>query len=162
MNVKFAIAAVPVFGVVVLGYAYIRGHPPLTPQFVQTCEKAIEERLVVPSTYQRIGVDESRRTITFAEFFADPFRAVPESTRNAMVQRARVLPVQYVALIEYQAQDSIGAIIRERATCTFNSLEGTDAPTRTLWVKIDSEFNFEWSKRQPNAADLQRRMRENM
>ena len=59
MKVKFAIAAVPVFGVVVLGYAYIRGYPPVTSQFVQTCEKAIKERLVVPPTYQRIGVDES-------------------------------------------------------------------------------------------------------
>ena len=162
MKVKLAIAAVLVFGVVVLGYAYIRGYPPFTSQSVQTCEKAIKERLVVPSTYQRIDVDESRRTITFAEFFADPFRAVPESTRNAMVQAARVLPVQYVALIDYQAQDSIGAIIRERATCTFNSLDGSDAPTRTYWVKIDSEYNMEWAKRQPNAANLQQRMLENM
>jgi hypothetical protein len=161
MKAKLAIVAVPVFCAVVLGYAYIRGYPPFTSQFVQTCEKAIKERLMVPPTYQRIGVDESRRTITFAEFFADPFRDVPESSRNAMVQRARVLPVQYVALIDYQAQDSIGAIIRERATCTFNSLEGTDAPTRTYWVKIDSEFNVEWAKRQPNAASLQRRMLEN-
>jgi hypothetical protein len=79
-----------------------------------------------------------------------------------MIQAARVPPVQYVALIDYQAQDLIGAIIRERAICTFNSLEGTDAPTRTYWVKIDGEFNFDWSKRQPNAANLQRRMRENL
>ena len=158
MKVKLAIAAVTVFGVVVLGYAYIGGYPPLTSQFVQTCEKAIKERLVVPPTYQRIGVDESRRTITFAEFFAVPFRAVPESTRNAMVQRARVLPVQYVALIEYQAQDSIGAIIRERATCTFNSLQGNDAPTSPSWVKIDGEYNIEWVKRQPNARAFLKRV----
>jgi hypothetical protein len=142
MKVKPAIAAVLVFGVVVLGYAYIRSYPPFTSQSV------------------RIGVDESRRTITFAEFFADPFRAVPESTRNAMVQAARVPPVEYVALIDYQAQDSVGAIIRERATCSYYSLEGRDAPTRTYWVKIDSEYNMEWAKRQP--ANLQRRMLENM
>lgn len=162
MKVKLALATVMVFGTVALGYAYIRGYPPFTSQYVQTCEKAIKERLVAPSAYQRIGVDESRRTITFAEFFADPFRAVPESNRNAMVQAARVPPVQYVALIDYQAQDSIGAIIRERATCTFNSLDGSDAPTRTYWVKINSEYNMEWAKRQPNAANLQRSMLENM
>src|SRR5712664_92972 len=154
MKAKLAIAAFLVFGVVVLGYAYVRGYPPFTSQSVQTCEKAIKERLVVPSTYQRIGVDESRRTITFDEFFADPLRAVPESTRKAMIQAARVLPVQYVALIDYQAQDSIGAIIRERASCTFNSLNGSDAPTRTYWVKIDGEYNREWAPRQPNAATL--------
>src|SRR6478752_7452398 len=114
--------------------AYIRGYPPFTSQSVQTCEKAIKERLGVPSTYQRIAVDESKATITFAEFFADPLRAVPESSRNVMVQTARVPPVQYVALIDYQAQDPIGAIIRERATCTFISLTGNDAPTRTYWV----------------------------
>jgi hypothetical protein len=162
MKVKPAIAAVLVFSVVILGYAYIRSYPPFTSQSVQTCEEAIKERLAVPSTYQRIGVDESRRTITFAEFFADPFRAVPDSTRNAMVQTARVPPVQYVALIDYQAQDSVGAIIREKTTCTYYSLTGSDAPTRTYWVKIDSEYNMEWAKRQPNAANLQRRMLENM
>ena len=98
----------------------------------------------------------------FDEFFTDPMRAVPEPVRKSMIQAARVPPVQYVALIDYQAQDFIGADIRERAICTFNSLEGTDAPTRTYWVKIDGELNFDWSKRQPNAANLQRRMRENL
>ena len=56
MKVKLAIAAVSIFGAIVLGYAYIHGYPPLTSQFVQTCEKAVQERLAVPSTYQRIGV----------------------------------------------------------------------------------------------------------
>jgi hypothetical protein len=112
MNTKLAIAAVLVFGVVVLSHAYVRGYPPFTSQFVQTCEKAIKERLVVPSTYQRIDVDESKRTIRYDEFFTDPLRAVSEASRKAMVQVARVPPAQFVALIGYQAQDSIGAVIR--------------------------------------------------
>src|SRR5262245_10983269 len=115
MKTKLAIAASLVFGVVVLGHAYVRGYPPFTSRFVQTSKNAIKERLVVPSTYQRIGVDDSRRAITFDEFFTNPIRAVPEAARKAMVRVARVPPVQYVALIDYQAQDSIGAIIRERA-----------------------------------------------
>jgi hypothetical protein len=158
MKAKFAIAAFLVFGVVVLGYTYVRGYSPFTSQFGQTCERAIKERLVVPSTYQRIAVDESRRTMTFDEFFTDPLRAVSEGTRKAMVQHARVPPVQYVALIDYQAQDSIGAIIRERATCTFNSLDGSDAPFRTYWVIIDGEHNMKWAARQPSAATLLRRL----
>jgi hypothetical protein len=162
MKAKLTIAAFLLFGVVVLGNAYVRGYPPFTSQFVQTCGEAIKERLVVPSTYQRIGVDESRRTITFDEFFTDPIRAVSEATRKAMVQVARVPPVQYVALIDYQAQDSIGAILRERATCTFNSLDGSDAPTRTYWVTIDGEHNMEWATRQPNAATLLRRLLEHL
>ncbi len=161
MNAKLAIAAVLVLGVVVLCYAYVRGFSPFTSQFVQTCEKAIKERLAVPSTYQRLDADESRRTIAWDEFFKEPERSVSEATRKAMIQDARVSPVQYVALIDYQAQDSIGAIIRKRATCTFNSLGGSDGPTRTYWVKIDGEHNIEWVKRQPNAATLQRRLLEN-
>ena len=160
MKAKLVIAAFLVFGVVVLGYADVRGYPPFTSQFVQTCEKAIKERLALPSTYQRIGVDESRRTITFDEFFTDSLRAASEPTRKAMVQVARVPPVQYVAVIDYQAQDSIGAIIRETTTCTFNSLEGDDAPSRTYWVKIDGKHNMEWAARQPNAATLLRRLLE--
>jgi hypothetical protein len=63
MKVKLAIAAVSIFGAIVLGYAYIRG-------YLSICAgEAVQERLAVPSTYQRIGVDESRRTLTFDEFF---------------------------------------------------------------------------------------------
>ena len=113
---------------------------------------------MVPSTYERIGVDESRKTITFDEFFTDPLRAVSEVTKKAMVQGARLPPVQYVALIDYQAQDSVGAIIRERATCTFNSLDGSETPARTYWVQIDGEHNGAWAARQPNAVTLLRRL----
>ena len=162
MKTKLVIAAFLAVGVVVLGHAYARHYPPFASQFVLTCEKAIEERLVVPPTYQRIGVDESRSVITFDEFFTDPMRAVSEPTRKAMVQAARVPPVQYVALIDYQAHDFIGALIRERATCTFNSLDGSDAPTRPYLVKIDGEYNMEWAARQPNAATLQRRLVEHL
>ncbi|MCK1363018.1 hypothetical protein [Bradyrhizobium sp. 62] len=162
MKIKLAIATFPVLGVAVLGYAYVHGYPPFTSQFVQTCETAIQERLAVPSTYQRIDLDDSRRTIPWDEFFAEPERAVPESTRSFMMQAARHPPVQYVALINYQAQDSIGAIIRERASCTFNSLDGSDAPTRTFWVKINGERNLEWAARQPNAATLHQRLLKNM
>jgi hypothetical protein len=76
MKAKFAIVAFLVFGLVVLGYAYVRGYSPFTSQFVQTCEKAIKERLAVSSTYQRIGADESRRTMAWDEFFAEPERSV--------------------------------------------------------------------------------------
>ncbi|MHB0771325.1 hypothetical protein [Bradyrhizobium sp. 5.13L] len=113
MKIKLAIAAFLVLGVAVLGYAHVRGYPPFTSQFVQTCEKAIQERLAVPSTYQRIGLDDSRRSITWDEFFAEPERAVAEATRKVMIQTAKKPPVQYIALIDYQAQDSIGAIIRK-------------------------------------------------
>ncbi|MCA1512502.1 hypothetical protein [Bradyrhizobium sp. NBAIM01] len=162
MKIKPAIAAFAVLGVAVLGYAYVRSYPPFTSQFVQTCEKAIQERLTDPSTYQRIDLEDSRRTITWDEFFAEPERAVPESTRRFMMQSARHQPVQYEAVIDYQAQDSVGAIMRERASCTFNSLTGSDAPTRTFWVKIDGERNLEWAARQPNAATLHRRLLKNL
>ena len=158
MKAKLAIVAFLVLGVVVLRYAYVRGYPPFTSQFVRTCENAIKQRLAVPSTYHGIGVEESRRTTTFDEFFTDRYRAVSEPSRNAMIRVARVPPVEYVALIEYQAQSFVGAVIRERATCTFNSLEGTDAPTRTYWVMIDGEYNTAWAARQPNAAALQLRV----
>ena len=159
MKAKLVIAALLVVGVVVfLRFAYVLGYPPSTSQFVQTCERAVKQRLAVPSTYQGIAVDESRKPITFDEFFTDPMRDVPESVRKSMVRTARGPPVQYVALIDYQAQDFIGAIIRERATCTFNSLNGSDAPTRTYWVKIDGEYNSAWAARQPNAATVQLRV----
>jgi hypothetical protein len=160
MRVRFTIAAFLVFGLVVFGYAHVRGYSPFTSQFVRTCEKAIKERLTVPSTYQSISTDESRITIAWDEFFAEPERSVSAVTRKAMIQVAKGPPVQYVALVNYQAQDTMGAIIRESATCTFNSLDGSDAPDLTAWVKIDGEHNMKWAARQPNAAILQRRLLE--
>jgi hypothetical protein len=157
MKAKLVIAVILVLGAAVLGYAYVHSSLPFPSQFVRTCETAIKQRLVVPSTYQRIGLDGSRRTITFDEFFTDPARAVPESTQKAMIKVARVPPVQYVALIDYQAQDTIGAIIRERATCTFNSLQGDDAPTRAYWVNIDGERNTAWAARLPQLDPARRR-----
>ena len=73
-----------------------------------------------------------------------------------------MLPVQLVARIDYQAQDPVGAIIQENVTCTFNSLEGDDAPTRPYWVKIDGEYNRTWAARQPEAAAFMRRLLEHM
>ncbi|UFZ06239.1 hypothetical protein LQG66_08055 [Bradyrhizobium ontarionense] len=159
MRIKPAIAAVVVSGLVV-GYAYLRDHPSLTSQLVQTCEKTIMERLAVPSTYQRQSVDASAREVSWDEFFAEPERSVSDSTRKAMIQAARLPPVQFIALIAYQAQDSTGAIIRESATCTFNSLDGSDAPSATAFMKIDGERNVQWAARQPNAATLQRGLRQ--
>ncbi|MCA1527486.1 hypothetical protein [Bradyrhizobium yuanmingense] len=132
MKIKPAIAAFAVLGVAVLGYAYVRSYPPFTSQFVQTCEKAIQERLTDPSTYQRIDLEDSRRTITWDEFFAEPERAVPESTRRFMMQSARHQPVQYEAVIDYQAQDSVGAIMRERASCTLHSTRSLEAMRRLV------------------------------
>ena len=56
-----------------------------------------------------------------------------------------------------KAQSFVGAI-RERATCTFYSVEGDAAPTRAHWVKIDGEYNMAWAARQPNAAAVQLRV----
>ncbi|MBR0751389.1 hypothetical protein JQ604_04260 [Bradyrhizobium jicamae] len=160
MKAKLAIAAVSVASVTLLGYAYVHSCPPFTSQFVQTCDRAVKQRLAVPSSYQRTGLEESRREITFDEFFADPLRAVSEAAQKAMIGIARVPPVQYVAVIDYEAQESKGASIRERAACTFNSLDGTDAPTRTYWVKIDGEYNLVWAARERKDAMFDRRWRE--
>jgi len=156
MNIKVAGSLLLIFGMAVLGYAYMGGKTPFTSQFVQTCDRAIKERLAVPASYERRGAEESRKTITFDEFFTDPLRAVSEPTRKSMARSARSPPVRNVALIDYQAQDSVGAIIRERATCIFNSLDGTDMPAHTYWVQIDGEYNVAWAARQPNAAIIAR------
>lgn len=156
MKAKLAIAAVLIIGVV--GYAYVHSYPPFASQFLLICDKGIKQRLADPSTYQRIGADESKRTISFDEFFTDPIRAASEETKKILVQDARFSPVQRVAIIDYQIQDSIGAIIRESATCTFNSIDGTDAPHRGYLVKIDGEYNMDWAARQRNSDIIIRRL----
>jgi hypothetical protein len=106
-----------------------------------------------------VGGVKSRRTITFDEYFTG-ITAYSEAVRKAMIQAARMQPTQFVALIEYEALDSLGAPLRTTATCTFNSLEGDDAPSRSYWVVLDGERNVEWAARQANASTLLRRLLE--
>lgn len=158
MNAKFAVPVFLLACFVALRFAYTHGYAPFTSQFVKTCETATKDRLVDPSSYQRIGVEESRKTISWDEFFAEPARAVSKEVQQAMIRVARVQPVQYIATIDYRGQDPAGALIQERATCTFNSLQGDDAPTSTDWVKVDGEYNIAWAKRQPNARTFLKRV----
>ncbi len=158
MKAKFAVPALLLLCFVALRYAYMQGYPPFTSQFVKTCEVGVQDRLFDPSSYQRIGAEESRRTIAWDEFFAEPMRAVSKDVQQAMIRVARRPPVQYLAVIDFRGQDPAGALMQERATCTFNSLQGDDAPTSPSWVKIDGEYNIEWVKRQPNARHYLRRV----
>ncbi len=70
-------------------------------------------------------------------------------------------PEVYTALVDYQAQDAIGAIIRERAPCTFNSLDGTDVPTRRYQAMVDGEHNSDWAARLPRSDTRLRHLLEN-
>jgi len=158
MKAKFAVPALLLVGFVALRYAYTHGYPPFTSQFVKTCETGVQDRLVDPSSYQRIGVEESRKDISWAEFFAEPMRAVSEDVQKAMIRVARRPPVQYLAVIDYRGQDPAGALMQGQATCTFNSLQGDDAPTSTSWVKIDGEYNIAWVNKQPNAKAFLKRV----
>ena len=158
MKAKFAVPALLLLCFVALRFAYKHGYPPFTPQFVKTCEVGVQDRLVDPSSYQRISVEESRKTISWDEFFAEPMRAVTKEVQEVMIRGARRPPVQYLAVIDYRGQDPAGALMQERATCTFNSLQGNDAPTSPSWVKIDGEYNIEWVKRQSNARAFLKRV----
>ena len=153
MKARFVVPALLLVCFVALRFAYKHGYPPFTSQFVKTCEVGVQDRLVDPSSYHRIGVEESRKTISWDEFFAEPMRAVSKDVQQAMIRGARRPPVQYLAVIDYR-----GALMQERATCTFNSLQGNDAPNSASWVNIDGEYNIEWVKRQPNARAFLKRV----
>jgi len=111
----------------------------------------LQERIVV-AVVLRGGPRTPRLidSITAASGITESPRA-----RASTVQVAGDIEMCFIAHIELFA---IGAIIRERATCTCYSLEGNDAPTRTHWVKIDGEYNMAWAARQPNAAAVQLRV----
>ena len=62
--------------------------------FAEACEHAILEGLISPSTFQRIG--------------ADPYAEFPELQ---------------TLLVEFDAQNSFGALVRGSAVCTFDGRE---------------------------------------
>lgn len=155
---SFVTGVVVLLGIVALRYVWLHGLPPYNSQLVTTCDRAIRQRLSEPATYQRIAVEISRQDVSHAEFFTDPARAVPEWVQKKMIEVARKPPVRFDALIDYRAQDPVGAVIQARSTCTFYSLEGDDAPSRPEWVNIDGERNLPWVLRQKDNEGLRRRL----
>lgn len=136
-------------------FAYMLAGPslPFPYRFVQTCDIAIADRLKNPATYERTGVQGTKIALSHEKFFADALRAVAPEHRQALIGSNQ--PARYEAIITFRAQDAVGAIIQEQATCTFVSLTGNDAPTKTLPIKVDGESNIDWVARQrPKSQEM--------
>lgn len=142
-----------IVGAVALNYA-LAGKPlPFPYQFVKTCDLAIADRLNDPSTYERTKMQGSKIALSPDEFFADPSRAVAPEHRKAVIGSNQ--PARYEAAITYSAVDAVGAIVQEQATCTFVSLTGDDAPTKTSAVQVNGEYNLSWIARQrPKSQEM--------
>lgn len=160
MNVRLLAALGLLAGAVALTYALVRPSLPFPYRFVQTCDIAIADRLKDPTTYERTDVKGAKIAISRGEFFADPLRNVAPEHRAALIGSNQ--PARYEAIISYRAQDAVGAIIQEQATCTFVSLTGDDAPNKTLPIKVDGESNLDWIARQrPKSEEMFRRIMRN-
>lgn len=147
-------------GVGALAYALAEPSLPFPYRFVQTCDIAIADRLQDPTTYERTDVKGSKIAISREEFFADALRNVAPEHRAALIGSNQ--PARYEAIISYRAQDAVGAIVQELATCTFVSLTGDDAPNKTLPIKVDGESNLDWIARQrPRSDEMFRRIMRN-
>ena len=142
MRIKVAISVLLIFGMAVLGHAYVRGYPPFTSQFVQTCDRAIKERLVVPSTYKRISVDEFGRQLHSTSSSRTHYELRPKQLGMPSSKSHECCRFSMSRSSTIKLKTPVGAIIRERATCTFNSLMG--AICLHVHIGCRSTANITW------------------
>lgn len=137
---------------VVAGWqAFEKGYPPFNSWLVRSCDAAIKERLKAPSTYRRASAAESQKAITFEEYFADN-DSYGDAARRLLVSSATEKPIQFIAVLEYEAQNSLGVPLRAMATCTFNALSSNEQPGGKEFVKLDGKTNVQWLVRQVTDA----------
>lgn len=108
---------------------------------LEACEAALKQSLKAPATYQRANVIDSGESLSLDAFkdielirIRDGFDAdtavVKRMELNKRIDEMRatgVQPVIFRKLIEYEAQNSFGALIRGRAVCSFVSGDGTES-----------------------------------
>jgi hypothetical protein len=121
----------------------------LASPFQRECEKLLLERLVAPSTYKL-------QTMTFSVFPVDRMdwvvgkvgrytERMAEYTQDAdhFLSRGHKL-VEHAGRMEYDAQNSFGALVRSSVWCSFFGIEGDDAPGAGDDLRIDGMSASEW------------------
>lgn len=123
---------------------------------LSACEEAIKLRLKAPSSYARFSFTESQqpiRTRDAIEYRLKYEMGIEEPSRSAYLADfagGKLDPVAFKMVIEYDAQNSFGALLRASAVCDFFDLNGKEAAASPMTVRIDGDTHLEWvNKLQP-------------
>lgn len=106
-------------------------------KFAAACEKALKETLISPSSYKRISTVSAKEPMSVDDYF----KTQPERSENvrALLKSANSTAWRYSLLVEYDASNSMGVLLRSKAVCTDEVL-GDQPPTdNEMIVKVNGK-----------------------
>lgn len=117
---------------------------------VTACEQVLKNRLLAPSEYRRIEIQQSEEPIGRADYqryFSEGLSAIIQEALMKDFDRGHVKPVMYEALITYDAPNAYGTLIRGISRCQYPISDGDASRADRLSV-VDGETNTEWLRKQ--------------
>jgi hypothetical protein len=115
-------------------------------KFFDLCEKAIKESLRSPSGYKRISKEVEAKALSVDEFLKknytdqgkDIAKEQTESQRR-LFESGAVKPAEFTALVEYDAPNAYGTLVRERVYCTHLSSNGKVEYVTSGSIKVNGK-----------------------
>jgi hypothetical protein len=101
--------------------------------FNAACEEALRQKLVAPSTYQRVDLRRSETSVRLVDYFLD-LPKWPSLEEQADYQRRYDHAVRWVADIDFDASNRLGVPLRDTAHCTYITLD--DSPPHPPWFAV--------------------------
>lgn len=108
---------------------------PFEPKMYAACEEALKDTLRSPTSYRRISLMSSERPISMDEYLADERSPIVKE----LLKKSGGNPVRSVAIIEYDASNAFGAMLRGTAECSYDSLNGDISKASAISVKINGK-----------------------
>lgn len=125
------------------------GCDPFENKMIGFCEDVLKERLKSPSGYSRLKVTEMSEPLSIEKWKADQLAGPnpqPEvlALRERMMRQNGITPEIFGYIIEYDAPNTFGTLIRTRSMCEYVSVSGSRDDATAFNVKVDGFDKTGW------------------
>lgn len=122
-------------------------------KMVKACETALKERLLAPSSYKRIEIDERKLTTNHELYEA---RLIKRSQRDPSFTEENIKdhldrfdkglsnPIVFAVFIEYDSANIYGTPMRYHAACGYLDDSGDSTQATEYTVEINGKIVDEW------------------
>lgn len=116
------------------------------PPMLTMCEGVLKERLRSPSGYQRISYRSLDRSLTPDEYLAALKEHRPETPISDIdrSEAASGAPTLFQMLIEYDAPNAYGTLVRGNQICDYLGTKAEFAAASDFFIRIDGKTRIEW------------------
>ena len=114
----------------------VAGCNPFESSFIKTCEAALKDTLLAPSTYRRVVATESRSPIPLALYLAQENKS--EAVKKFLRQQ-NTTATRFVVVFEYDAANAYGTPLRLSAECSYDTTGDDPSSAHEFTVRINGK-----------------------